>query len=338
MKKLNVFRINFEKQIINLKSASFILISLMAISSCVPAKKFKELEERERICADELVKYKKSSADFEALAKDLQTKYDLASTDVAKLRKDTSVLGSTYRLLKRDFDVLKNQHVSLETSFEKLKNLSAKETAALQADLENKNRELQKKEDALVKLDKELKEKQALLVEREKRVNELEEAIRKKDAVVQLLKAKVANALRGFENQGLSVVQKNGKIYVSLEAKLLFKSGSTFVEPEGRKALVELGRVLENEKDLEIVVEGHTDTDKLNSSVSPKNNWELSVLRATSVVDILLSNSTMSPTQVMAAGRGEFLPIDPNDKAKNRRIEVIISPNLNELFEIISTE
>jgi chemotaxis protein MotB len=319
-----------------MKIGVYLFVLIISLTACVSAKRFKEVEERERICADELANYKKSSNDFEAKSKDLETKYDVSSKDVTQLKQDTSKLGSTFRLLKRDYDVLKNQHTSLENSFEKLKNLSAKETAALQADLESKNRELQKKEDALLKLDQELKEKQKLLVEREKRVNELEDAIRKKDAIVQLLKAKVANALRGFENQGLTVVQKNGKIYVSLEAKLLFKSGSTFVEPEGKKALVELGKVLENEKDLEIVVEGHTDTDKLNSAASPKNNWELSVLRATSVVEILLGNSRMSPTQVMAAGRGEFLPIDQTDKAKNRRIEVIISPNLNELFEIIT--
>lgn len=201
-----------------------------------------------------------------------------------------------------------------------------------------KTKELQRKEDALLRLDQELKAKQALLEEREKRVNELEEAIRKKDAKIQLLKARVANALRNFENQGLTVVQKNGKIYVSLEAKLLFNSGSTKVEDEGKEALVELARVLETERDLEIVVEGHTDTDKLNSSVSPKNNWELSVLRATSVVEIMLGNSNMSPTQIMAAGRSEYHPVDPADKAKNRRIEIIISPNLNELFEIISND
>ena len=319
-----------------MKTFTYLLLVAISLTACVSAKRYKELEERERICADELAKYKKSSNDFEAQAKDLQIKHEVASKDVNQLKQDTSKLGSSLRLLKRDYDVLKSQHSSLESSFEKLKNLSAKETAALQSDLESKNRELQKKEDALIKLDQELKNKQKLLIEREKRVNELEDAIRKKDAVVQLLKAKVTNALRGFENQGLTVIQKNGKIYVSLEAKLLFKSGSTFVEPEGRTALVELGKVLETEKDLEIVVEGHTDADKLASSVSPKNNWELSVLRATSVVEILLANSNMTPTQVMAAGRGEFLPIDPTDKAKNRRIEVIISPNLNELFEIIS--
>ncbi|MEY4658261.1 MAG: hypothetical protein RJB36_27 [Bacteroidota bacterium] len=314
------------------------ICTLIGISSCVAPKKYKELEAREKACSEELAKYKKSSSDFESLSKDLQNKYDLAARDVAKLKQDTSATGNAMRLLQRDYDQLLSQHESLEASFNKLKNLSAKETAELQTELENTNKALQQKADALLKLDEELKAKQKLLEEREKRVNELEEAIRKKDAGIQLLKAKVANALRGFENKGLTVVQKNGKIYVSLEAKLLFKSGSTYVEPEGRDALVQLGQVLETETDLEIVVEGHTDSDKLSSPNSPKNNWELSVLRATSVVEILLANSAMSPMQIMAAGRGEFHPVDVNDKAKNRRIEVIISPNLNELFEIISND
>ena len=322
----------------NLFPIPLFFIVLLLLSACVPAKKYKDLLEREKVCSEELAKFKKSSGEYEALSKDLQTKFANASRDLSKLIQDTTALGSKYRLLLRDYNIIDGEYKSLQKSFDKLKNLSARETAELQSQLEAKNNELQIKEDALLKLDQELKEKQRLLIEREKRVNELEEAIRKKEAAVQLLKAKVANALRGFENQGLSVVQKNGKIYVSLEAKLLFKSGSTFVEEEGVRALVELGKALESEKDLEIIVEGHTDTDKLSSSVSPKNNWELSVLRATSVVQILLNNSSMTPSQIMAGGRGEFLPIDESDKAKNRRIEVIISPNLNELFEIISNE
>ena len=322
----------------NLFSLLPFFIVLLLLSACVPAKKYKDLLEREKVCSEELAKFKKSSGEYESLSKDLQIKFANASRDLSKLIQDTTALGSKYRLLLRDYNIIDGEYKSLQKSFDKLKNLSARETAELQNQLEAKNNELQIKEDALLKLDQELKEKQRLLIEREKRVNELEEAIRKKEAAVQLLKAKVANALRGFENQGLSVVQKNGKIYVSLEAKLLFKSGSTFVEEEGVRALVELGKALESEKDLEIIVEGHTDTDKLNSSASPKNNWELSVLRATSVVQILLNNSSMTPSQIMAGGRGEFLPIDVSDKAKNRRIEVIISPNLNELFEIISNE
>ena len=286
----------------NLFSLLPFFIVLLLLSACVPAKKYKDLLEREKVCSEELAKFKKSSGEYEALSKDLQTKFANASRDLSKLIQDTTALGSKYRLLLRDYGIIDGEYKSLQKSFDKLKNLSARETAELQNQLEAKNNELQIKEDALLKLDQELKEKQRLLIEREKRVNELEEAIRKKEAAVQLLKAKVANALRGFENQGLSVVQKNGKIYVSLEAKLLFKSGSTFVEEEGVRALVELGKALEAEKDLEIIVEGHTDTDKLNSSSSPKNNWELSVLRATSVVQILLNNSNMTPSQIMAGG------------------------------------
>jgi len=313
-------------------------IVFLLFSACIPAKKYKDLLEREKVCSEELAKFKKGSGEYEASSKDFKTKLDNANKSLTKLIQDTTALGGKYRLLLRDFNIIDGEYKSMQKSFDKLKNLSAKETAELQSQLEAKNNELQIKEDALLKLDQELKEKQRLLVEREKRVNELEEAIRKKDAAVQLLRAKVANALRGFENKGLTVVQKNGKIYVSLEAKLLFKSGSTFIEEEGVLALVELGKALESEKDLEIIVEGHTDTDKLNSSSSPKNNWELSVLRATSVVQILLNNSNMTPSQIMAGGRGEFLPVDESDKSKNRRIEVIISPNLNELFEIISID
>ena len=290
----------------NLFSTLPFFIVLLILSACVPAKKYKDLLEREKVCSEELAKFKKSSGEYEALSKDLQTKFANASRDLSKLIQDTTALGSKYSLLLRDYNIIDGEYKSLQKSFDKLKNLSARETAELQNQLEAKNNELQIKEDALLKLDQELKEKQRLLIEREKRVNELEEAIRKKEAAVQLLKAKVANALRGFENKGLSVVQKNGKIYVSLEAKLLFKSGSTFVEEEGVRALVELGKALESEKDLEIIVEGHTDTDKLNSSTSPKNNCELSVLRATSVVQILLNNSNMTPSQIMAGGEANF--------------------------------
>lgn len=123
-----------------------------------------------------------------------------------------------------------------------------------------------------------------------------------------------------------------------MEAKLLFASGSTTVEPNGKNALIELAKVLEKESELEIIVEGHTDSDKINSPTHPSSNWELSVLRATSVIDIMLANSAMNPSQLMAAGRSEFHPVDPTDKSKNRRIEIIISPNLNELFEIISND
>ena len=308
------------------------------VSSCVSGKKYKELVEREKVCSQELEKFKRSSLDFEAKYKDFQVLYDVASAELAKIKKDTTILGEKYRKLFQDFQTLTAEHDVLENSFDKFRALNAKETTALQKQLEAKSIELQRKAEELLALDTELKSKQKLLEEREQRVNELEEMLERQEAKLKALKDKVANALIGFENKGLKVEEKNGKIYVSLEAKLLFKSGSIVVEAEGRKALIEIGKALELEKDLEIVVEGHTDSDKLASTSFPRNNWELSVLRATAVTEIILANCAMSPTQIMAAGRGEFHPVDVNDKTKNRRIEIIISPNLDDLFEIISQD
>ena len=312
-------------------------MSVLIISyGCVPAKKYNDLVAREKQCSEELEKFKTSSLDFEGKFKEIDAKYAVLLKEIAAIKSDTNELGNKFRLLQTQYDKIVDQNELLEMKYDKLRLSGAKETSILQSDLEAKNIELQRKEDALEALEKELNGKLKLLADREQRVNELEEMLKRKDDAVMTLKNKVSNALKGFENKGLTVVHKDGKIYVSLEAKLLFKTGSTFVEEEGKKALVELAKVLEHEKDIEIIVEGHTDTDKLASSTSPKNNWELSVLRSTSVVEIMTSNSKMNPAQLMAAGRSEFHPVDSQDKAKNRRIEIIISPNLNELFEIIN--
>ena len=309
---------------------------LLLMSACVPSKKYSELQEREKKCSDELEQYKSSALSNEGRAKDLQARLDILNKETSSLKKDTSEMGNEYRLLQVQYDKVSAQLESMEKAFDRLRSSGAKETATLQSELEAKNLELQRKEDALITLEAELRTKQQLLAEREQRVNELEEMIKRKDDAAQQLRTKVANALKGFESQGLSVVHKNGKIYVSMEAKLLFASGSTVVEPNGKKALIELAKVLENERELEIIVEGHTDTDKLASAAHPRNNWELSVLRSTSVIDIMVSNSNMNPSQLMAAGRSEFHPVDPANKAKNRRIEIIISPNLSELYDLIS--
>jgi chemotaxis protein MotB len=120
-----------------------------------------------------------------------------------------------------------------------------------------------------------------------------------------------------------------------MEAKLLFASGSTAVDENGKKALLEIAGALKDENDVEIIVEGHTDTDKLNSSIIPRDNWELSVLRATEVVKIMSANSGVQPQILSAAGRSEYHPVDPDDKSKNRRIEIIIQPSMKEIYQWI---
>ncbi|MBM3452878.1 MAG: hypothetical protein FJX84_07025 [Bacteroidetes bacterium] len=317
---------------------NFIVVILIGLSflACVPAKKYQDLLAREKACSEELEKYKNTSSQAENKAQIIEEKLNLLDKEVEELKKDTLLNGTKYRSSFLELAKLKKQYADLEKTYENYKKLGSNEASIFQAELEAKSIELQRKEDALAILEKELNAKQALLAEREARVAELEEIISRQDKGIKLLKEKIAAALRAYENKGLTVEEKDGRIYVSLEAKLLFGSGSTAVEAQGRKAIIDLAKALENTSDLEIIVEGHTDNNKMSSSTSPKNNWELSVLRATAVVEIMLDNSAMNPFKIMAAGRSEFYPVDPNDKAKNRRIEVIVSPNLDELFELIS--
>lgn len=316
------------------KFVSLLVVGMIAMS-CVPSKKYNELLEKEQQCAEELAKYKNSSLNFEAESKNYKSMYDVLSEDVVKLRADTSSLGNEYRTLLAKYDKLSLINEALETNYDKLRLTGARATATLSAELEAKQIELQRKEDQLMTLEKQLTERERKLEEQEAKLAELNEIIQSQEAATRALKDRVANALKNFENKGLTVVEKDGKIYVSLEAKLLFASGSTTVESGGKTALIELAKVLETEKDLEIIVEGHTDTDKMSGSSHPKNNWELSVLRATSVIEIMTSKSELDPKQVMAAGRSEFHPVDESDKAKNRRIEIIISPDLDALYELI---
>jgi len=312
----------------------FILFSL-AVGSCVPSKKYKDLLEKEQKCSEELSKYKTDALNFESEASNFKSKALLLEKEVKQLKADTSNLGLQHRNLLAKYDKMVQINEALEVNYDKLRLTGAKETAMLSSELEAKQIELQNKQDELTKLETELRIREQKLEAQEKKLEELNEVLRQKEEATKILKDRVSSALKNFENKGLTVVEKDGKIYVSLEAQLLFKSGSTFVEENGKKALVELAKVLESEKELEIIVEGHTDTDAMNSASHPKNNWELSVLRATSVISIMTTNSKMNPGQIMAAGRSEFHPVDPNDKAKNRRIEVIISPDLDALYTLL---
>ncbi len=321
------------------------IISSFILASCVPARKYQDLESKQKECAEELDKLKSRNADLETLATEQHEKVVDLSDRISRLKGDTTLLGKSLRMKERQYDKIDALNQRIQSQLEALQKGSAIENQRLMTDLNATRLELQKKEDELRLLETELSQKKLDLdrlsldlAAREKRVNELEALIAQKDAAVKALKDKVMNALMGFQDKGLTVVQKNGRVYVSMEAKLLFPSGSTTVNSEGKKALVELAKVLQEQSDLDVLVEGHTDSDKMKSSSHPKDNWELSVLRATSVVKIMLTSSSMDPKTITAAGRSMYLPIDENDKAKNRRIEVILIPKLDELFEMISNE
>lgn len=183
-----------------------------------------------------------------------------------------------------------------------------------------------------------LKEKMDKLTEREATINELQNEINSQKEKVNALLNSVKEALLGFSSDELSVTQKNGKVYVAMSNKLLFQSGSATVNKQGKTALGKLAEVLKKQTDIDILIEGHTDTQPIKT-VQFKDNWDLSVVRATSVVRILTKEYGVNPLQIVPSGRGEYMPVDNNDtaagRARNRRTEIIMAPRLEKLMDIL---
>ena len=171
------------------------------------------------------------------------------------------------------------------------------------------------------------------------RLRELESILKRQDSILMVLNNSVKNALLGFNPDELSIEMKNGKVYVSMSDKLLFKSGDATVEAKGKEALKKLADVLNKNPDVSIAIEGHTDNVPIKTAVY-KDNWDLSAARATNVVRLLTQEYSMDPHRLTAAGKGEFFPVADNTsvegKAKNRRTEIVLSPKLDELMKLIS--
>lgn len=316
--------------------------SVIALHSCVPQRKYAELESRKSSLDQDNEALRQSKEQLEAKNKELNTTIETQNKTLAELNADTTQLGKEYRQLRVQYDKINELNDILSKKSNELLSQATGENKKLVDELNRTQEALQKKEDMLKGLEKNLNEKQAAidlantsLAEKQKRVDDMESLLAEQQAASEALKNKVQNALLGFKDKGLTVTEKDGKVYVSMEAKLLFATGSTAVDPNGKKALVDLAKAIENEADMEVIVEGHTDTDKLASSSYPKDNWDLSVLRATEVVKIMVANSTVKPQILSASGRSEYHPVDAADKAKNRRIEIILQPKLDELYKLI---
>jgi len=193
---------------------------------------------------------------------------------------------------------------------------------------------------ALKQKTQELEEKEKLLAEREKALNELRSVIARQDSITKRLNDVLRNALLGFNSDELSVEVKNGKVYVSMSDKLLFKSGSAAVETKGKEAIKVLGGVLDKNRDIDILIEGHTDNVPIKTAIY-QDNWDLSVARATSIVRILTGEYKIEPTRLTASGKGEFSPRATNEtpegRALNRRTEIILSPKLDEIMQLLKT-
>lgn len=315
---------------------AFFLVFLAALTACVPQRKFQDIAEKEKNCREENARLTKENEAFVTANNEALAKVEVVERKLQALSSDTAVLGTSLRILRKQYDKINALNDELLAKTTSLREGTEADKKKLMGDLEELRTALLAKEDALSQLENALNEKEVELVAREQKLDEMRSMLSRKDSSMAALRRSVADALTGFEGKGLSVEYKNGRVYVSMEAKLLFATGSAEVDKKGREVIIDLARAIQGKDDLQIMVEGHTDTDALRSSAYPKNNWDLSVLRATSVVNIMLDNSEIDPTLLIAAGRGEFLPVDPTDKSKNRRIEVILTPDLDELMNLVS--
>lgn len=284
------------------------------VTSCVSTKVFNDLESRYvkiKIAANAYEKSRDSLLQAKTL---LDSKYQEQKTSLSQTKSKLEKALETQSEWENKYALLK------ENSEEKIQNKIAENNALL-------------KEIALRKTE---------LQSRGERVDQLEQMIQNQQNALQTLKESISNALLNFEGKGLTVEQRSGKVYISMENKLLFKSGRWDVQPEGRAALTNLAAALENNPDISILIEGHTDNVPFTPTGQLESNWDLSTKRATAVVAILLRNKNILPENLTAAGRSEFVPIAPNSstqgRAANRRIEVVLSPSLDEITSLLETK
>ena len=325
---------------------SLIILSIFLISSCITPKVYNELLDKHEIAKKNLTKNEKLILELRENLDDKERDITNLNTLVEQLRKDSIALNNDLVSCQKKYDDLSTTYDLLTSKSSRYMAEKAKETKDLLGQLETTQSELFAKEDQLNKSTLELEEKERKLLDsqnelelRSLRVAELEAIINRKDSMVTALKQKISKALIGLEGDGLTIEQRNGKVYISLEEDLLFASGKYEINQTGKQALDKLSDALSYQKDLEILVEGHTDSIPLSGRGLVKDNWDLSVMRATSVVKRLTSNTNLDPTQLIAAGRSEFVPISSNltseGRGENRRIEMILSPNLDDLFKLL---
>ncbi|WP_147677154.1 OmpA family protein [Algibacter pacificus] len=316
-----------------IKKTALTLLTLVVLTSCVSPKVYKELEakyaelkkeNRKVTDANDILLQQKTIAENEL--KQLKSAYDEAVAQRDQLQSDYDSTKSNYDNLKNSYDALeKNSSASIAANSQKNRELLA---------------QLEAKEQALSAENARLEKLKSELEERSNRVAELESVIAAKDAAMTTLKDAISKALTDFEGKGLTVEQRDGKVYVSMENKLLFSSGSWAVGSEGRRAVKQLGAVLGDNPDIAVLIEGHTDNVPYKGNGVLTSNWDLSTKRATSIVNILRENADINAENLTAAGRGEYAPVASNEtaegRAKNRRIEVILTPKLDELSKLLN--
>lgn len=298
------------------------------ITSCVSQNRFNRVSQKANLLESEKIVNEEKLKTCISEREKLLEQGALMSIENDKLKKDTLERGIYQRKIQQNYSILN------ETYDKVLKNQDRMQAYS--------NEELTKREKELFASEKRINQLQTDVQAREERVKHLEKVLAEKDEAVNNLKSKVSNALLNFKEKDLTVVVKNGKVYVSLSEQLLFNSGSIDINPEGVEPLRKLATALKDQQDISIMVEGHTDNVPIaKGKAGVKDNWDLSVLRATSIAKIL-TEAGVSPTKVIPSGRSEYSPIAEGNSAearqKNRRTEIILTPKLDELFKILEAQ
>ena len=325
-----------------MKSNIFVIfsgIAILILQACAPVYKCGDprptsnipggnrliavVEERDALC-DEV----KEKEEENILLLDRNNKLTVIN-DSLVIRNDELIgeyaeLDKTHQQLKKRHEELNTEHIALGERYSSMMSDNFQRGYYFEEQLKNREAKLAQKERELN--------------ERQKRIEELERIIAEQEEQAKRLNRMLREALMGFKSDELTVEIKNGRVYVSMSDKLMFKSGSATVESKGLEALAILGRILNQNKDFEILIEGHTDNVPISTS-RYKDNWDLSVDRATSMVRLLSNKHNIESTRLTAAGRGEFMPRADNKtaegRAQNRRTEIILSPKLDELMQML---
>lgn len=324
-----------------MKTTAFIGL-LLLLPACVSKKKFQELQSSSR---NQLNQYQEQLTVLKASLQELETGLAQNFATISKLKSDTA---------QKAMQISRNELLTADLN-RKLAECEAEQRIKLQdfnQEISKKNQTLQQKEIALNQalsdaeaeknrarqLQQYAAESTAELKQTLARVRLLEQELKRKDSAAIELQTSIREALTGFRGNGLNVAVRNGKVYVSMDEQLLFKTGSTVVDPKGKNALVALAAALKNQPEILVNVEGHTDNQPIRGG-SVKDNWDLSVLRATAIVRILSIEGQLDPTRIQASGRAQYLPVDaastPEARAKNRRTEIILTPRLDKILNLL---
>lgn len=331
------------------------LAFLFSSVACVPSKQFQELKEKNEAIVFERDSVKSLNEDLTVKTTELEAEVEELNKKLASSANDKSVIRDSAQFYKKQYKVFKTMYDDLAEEQEQQTSNNDAEMRQLMADLQvskqdllekerdlkNKQQELEERDATLVALDSSLNAQRRELAEKTQRVQELEHILSQKDSSVRALKQKISQALLGFEDKGLTVEQRNGKVYVTMDEKLLFKSGRWDVDPKGQAAIKQIAGVLASNPDVNIMIEGHTDDVPMKGSGDIQDNWDLSAKRATTIVKLLVSSGKIDAKRVSATGRSQYSPIDmaktPEARARNRRTEIILTPKLDEIFRILET-